>query len=122
MTRRMLGALVAVLAVAFGTTPVATGGVPHQKDSNSVFKYSGNVSDAVDPQNADNDVVKFDTTDPNVADSMGRKMSETVAQVTDQVELKYFFVGSKDCNGGSPRIDLFVDVNGDHKFDSGDIV
>jgi len=122
MTRRMLGALVAVIAVAFGTTAVAIGGVPHQKDSNSVFKYSGNVSDSVDPQNADNDVVKFDTTDPTVVDSMGRKLSETVAQVTDQIELKYFFVGTKDCNGGSPRIDLFVDTNGDHKFDNGDTV
>ena len=74
MTRRMLGALVAVIAVAFGTTAVAIGGVPHQKDSNSVFKYSGNVSDSVDPQNPDNDVVKFDTTDPTVVDSMGRKL------------------------------------------------
>jgi len=122
MTRRMLGALVAVIAVVFGTTAVAIGGVPHQKDSNSVYKYSGAVSDAVDPQNSDNDVVRFDTTDPNVVDSMGRKLSETVSQVTDQVEFKYFFVGTKDCKAGSPRIDLFVDTNGDHKFDTGDTV
>ena len=116
LRRRNLG-LMLVVALVFGTSAVAVGGTPQQRDSNAVYKYSGNVSDAVDPENADNDVVKFDTNDPNVADSMGRKVSETVSQVTDQVELNFFFVG-RDCAAGSPRIDLFVDTNGDHKFDT----
>jgi hypothetical protein len=118
---RKLGLLVAIAAI-FATTAVAVGGTPQQKDSHEPFKFDGNVTNAVDPQNSDNDVVRFDTaTAPDVADTMGRKLKETVSQVTDQVELKYLFEG-RDCQAGSPRVDLFLDTDGNHKFGAGDTV
>ena len=119
LLRRSFGLLL-VVALVLGTSAVAIGGVPHQKDSNEPFKYFGDASDAVDPQNADNDVIKVDTaTHPDVASGVVRKMNESVAQVTDQVELKYLFTdGRTDCSAGSPRIDLFVDTNGDKRWDT----
>ena len=35
----------------------------------------------------------------------------------NQLGLKYFFVGPRTCGGGSPRITLLVDSNGDGAFD-----
>jgi hypothetical protein len=45
-----------------------------------------------------------------------------IAAFTNQLGLKYFFVGTRTCGGGSPRITLLVDANGDGVFDqsSGD--
>jgi hypothetical protein len=116
VARRRNLALLLAAALMLATAAVAIGDPPHQRDSNAAFKLFGNASDAQDPQNADNDVVKFDTTDPNTPDGMFRNVNETVSQVTDQVELKYFF-HNRDCQAGSPRIDLFVDTNGDGKAD-----
>jgi len=119
LRRRNLGLLL-VAVFALGGSAIAIGGVPHQKDSNEKFKYFGDAADAVDPQNADNDVIRVDTkTDPNTPSGVFRKLKETVSEVTDQVELKYLFTdGRTDCSGGSPRFDLFVDTDGDKKWDT----
>jgi hypothetical protein len=119
LRRRNLGLLL-VVALVLGTSAAAIGGVPHQTDSNNVYKYFGDASDAVDPNDADNDVVRFDTaTNPDTAVGMGRKMSEKVAAATDQIELKYLFTGGRtNCDGGSPRVDLFIDTDGDKQIDN----
>ena len=36
---------------------------------------------------------------------------------TNQLGLKHYFVGTRDCGGGSPRITLLVDADGDGAFD-----
>ena len=80
------------------------------------FLLYGNVSDTVDPQNEDNEVVKFDTTSgaPTI---MFRKVRELVRELDNQLEFKYY-MENRSCGAGSPRIDLGLDTNNDGVADA----
>jgi hypothetical protein len=65
-----------------------------------------------DQQNPDNDVISV-LTAPEIPGGIGvavRNMlpGAKVASLTDQINIKYFFP-MRSCDGGSPRIQLFVD-------------
>lgn len=66
-----------------------------------------------DPQNADNDTISVTTTMayPSGVGVAVRNMlpKARIESLTDQVSLKYFFVGPRTCSGGSPRVQLYVD-------------
>jgi hypothetical protein len=40
-----------------------------------------------------------------------------ITALTNQLGLKYYFVGPRTCGGGSPRITLLIDADGDGDFD-----
>ncbi len=70
-----------------------------------------------DPLNATNDVISVVTTPTDIGIAFrdfppGIK----IAALTDQINLKYFFQ-DRTCGGGSPRITLLVDADGDGTFD-----
>lgn len=70
------------------------------------------MANAQDPQNSDNDVIAVNTAPfgGNVIGVAVRNMlpGAKIDSLTNQISLKYFFVPPRDCGGGSPRIQLFV--------------
>jgi len=88
------------------------------------FKLFGNAKDDTDPDpNPFNEVISFDTTgtsatNPLVAGAFKLFGDHVKIHMLDnQVELKYFFAGTKTCGGDSPRFQLGMDTNGDGQFD-----
>src|SRR5207248_6671817 len=81
------------------------------------FQLFGGAQDSVDPQNATNEVIVFDTT-PTVVSGVFRDINPRtkIEMLTNQVQVKYLFV-NRTCGGGSPRIQLGIDRDGDGKFD-----
>src|SRR5207302_7724045 len=77
----------------------------------------GTAKNDVDPQNPFNEVISFDTTDPNAVAGAFRRLGDQVKidMLTNQVELKYLLVG-RTCGGGSPRIQLGISGDGDGNF------
>src|SRR5207253_6680915 len=64
-----------------------------------------------------NEVISFDTTDPNAIAGAFRRLGDNVqvGMLTNQVELKYYLVG-RTCGGGSPRIQLGISGDGNGTF------
>jgi hypothetical protein len=95
----------------------ATSTDPKKLPKGSKYKLFGTAKDDVDPENSFNEVISFDTTDPNAVAGATRRLGDHIKidQLDNQVELKYYFVG-RTCGAGSPRIQLAIDGNGDGKF------
>ena len=76
--------------------------------------------DNQDPQNVTNDVISVLTTTayPDGIGVAARNLPPgiKITALTDQIQLKYYFPG-RSCDGGSPRIQLAVDLDGDGNFD-----
>jgi hypothetical protein len=74
------------------------------------------MTDGQDPQNLTNDVVSALTTVfyPSGAGEAIRNLPPgiKIAALTNQLQLKYFFP-TRSCGGGSPRIQLAIDTDGD---------
>jgi hypothetical protein len=75
--------------------------------------------DDQDPQNLTNDVISVLTTTAYPA-GIGVALRNTppgfkIAALDHQINLKYFFP-SRTCSGGSPRIQIAIDGDGDGKF------
>ena len=69
-----------------------------------------------DPQNPTNDVISVFTTQ-SVPAGIGVAFRDTppgfkIAALTNQIQLKYFFP-MRSCGGGSPRIQIAIDTDGD---------
>ncbi|MGZ4281399.1 MAG: hypothetical protein ACXVEM_04270 [Gaiellaceae bacterium] len=82
------------------------------------FKLFGTAAERRDPNNAYNEVVSFDTNDPNAVSGAFKKFGDHVkiGTLTDMLDVKYFYVG-RTCGGGSTRVQLGLDLNGDGKQD-----
>lgn len=80
------------------------------------FQLFGVFADDQDPQNITNDVVSGTTTTayPAGAGEIIRDLPPgiNIRALTDQLQLKYYFP-SRSCGGGSPRIQLAIDTDGD---------
>ena len=100
-----------------GTTDPSTDSPPHLSNGGP-WTLFGASKKTVDPQNAFNDVISFDTHDPNAVAGAFRKLGghARVGQLTDMLEVKYFYMG-RTCGGGSTRFQLGIDLDGDNKFD-----
>lgn len=98
------------------TTESSSDNPPHMPRG-SVYKLFGTAQNGVDPQNPFNDVIKFDTTNGAIAGAL-RILGDhvQVKMLTNQIELKYFFASPRTCGGGSPRIQLGIDGDGDGDF------
>jgi hypothetical protein len=81
------------------------------------FKLFGTAKDDIDPENAFNEVISFDTKDPFTIAGAFKLFGCCVKidMLDNQVEVKYHYVG-RTCGGGSTRIQLGIDGNGDGKF------
>jgi hypothetical protein len=73
--------------------------------------------DDKDPQNPTNDVISVLTTPATIGVAL-RNLPPgiKIAALDHQINLKYYFP-SRNCGGGSPRIQLAIDRNGDGAFD-----
>jgi hypothetical protein len=74
------------------------------------------MKDDHDPQNVTNDVISVFTT-PVYPAGIGVAIRNTppgfkIAALTNQLQLKYYFL-SRSCSGGSPRIQIAIDTDGD---------
>ena len=67
----------------------------------------------VDPQNATNEVFAVDNTNDFGGAYRALPKGTKADQLDNQVQLDYFFQGTKTCAAGSPRIQLGIDTNGD---------
>jgi hypothetical protein len=81
------------------------------------FQLFFGMMDDVDPQNPTNDVISVTTTPATIGVAFrdfppGIK----ITALDTQLGFKYFFVGTRSCGGGSPRVTLLVDANGDREF------
>jgi hypothetical protein len=90
---------------------------PPQLPMGGTYFLFGTAKDDLDPQNAFNEVISFDTTDPAAIAGAFRKLGQHVkiGMLTNQVELQYHFVG-RTCGGSSPRVQLGISGDGDPTF------
>ena len=81
------------------------------------FELFGGMQDAQDPQNPTNDVIAVDTTG-DVRGVAYRNLPPgiKIPALDHQINLKYYFP-ARTCAGGSPRIQIGIDRNGDGAFD-----
>jgi hypothetical protein len=94
----------------------ATTDPPHLPKGGVYFLF-GTAKNDTDPQNAFNEVISFDTTDPAAIAGAFRRLGDQVQvkMLTNQIELKYLFIG-RTCGGSSPRIQLGISGDGDGNF------
>jgi len=100
--RVLLGLLAGLLVFAV-TAPAIAG---------SGFLLGGNAQNAQDPENPANDVIRIDTLTPPLYGTVSRTLNVKLAALDNMLEFKSYFQ-NRSCGGGSPRIQLAVDLNGD---------
>jgi hypothetical protein len=105
------------LATGFGGGGFDSGG----------FLLAGTAQPAQDPENSSNDVIRMNTTilpgdciAPDFQNcgegSVSRKLNVKITQLDNMLEFKSYFQ-NRSCGGGSPRIQLAIDLNGDGSAD-----
>lgn len=112
-------------AAAFGIALMLAGRIVMANDvGGSGFLLGGTAQHAQDPENFFNDVIKIDTTSPDPlcgpptylncrSGTVSRRLNAKIAQLDNMIELKVYFKAPRGCSGGSPRITLAIDLNGD---------
>jgi hypothetical protein len=83
------------------------------------FELFGSGADAQDPDNSTNDVIR--TQLDLISNFFGGAIRRLppgikIAALDNQLNLKYRFTPPRTCFGGSPRMSLFIDANGDGNF------
>jgi hypothetical protein len=106
--RAYLVALIVLLVGATATMAGATG-IGGTGDG---FLLSGTAQNAHDPENPANDVIKIDTTLPGSYGTISRALNTKISALDNELEFKSYFQ-NHTCGGGSPRIQLAIDLNGD---------
>jgi hypothetical protein len=107
--RRTTVAILVMLALATISVPL-TSAEPGGRGSQ--FRLAGGASEAADPENSTNDVVKMDNSGTFAVAIRDLHPGTKVAQLDNQVEVKFYFVSPKTCGVGSPRIQLAIDTDG----------
>jgi hypothetical protein len=114
----LTGAVVLALAV---TCAIAQGGGDTRGDGD--FLLAGAAQNAQDPENPANDVIKIDNTilpgqcvAPTYLNctygAISRVVNTKIANLDNMLEFKSYFQ-NRSCGGGSPRMVLSIDTNGD---------
>jgi hypothetical protein len=91
------------------------------------FLLGGTAQNAVDPENPLNQVIKIDTTSPPECSPAGsyqhcragevsRKLNVQIAALDNMLEFKSYFQ-KRTCGGGSPRMQLAIDLDGNGTSD-----
>jgi hypothetical protein len=94
-------------------------------DDGGGFLLGGAAQHAQDPENPANDVIKIDTTSPApecnpalaqncIFGTVSRTLNIKIGQLDNMLEFKAYFQSPRvGCGGGSPRIQLAIDLDGD---------
>ena len=101
--------VIALLVLLMVCTVVATAGVPKGEKG---FLLGGNAQNAQDPENSANDVIVINTLAAPLYGTVSRVLGVNILALDNMLEFKSYFQG-RSCGGGSPRIQLAVDLNGD---------
>jgi hypothetical protein len=109
---KRLALLIAVFLVGAPTAAIANG-----DDDDDGFLLGGTAQHAQDPENPANDVIRISTVAPGSFGTVSRKLNVKIMALDNQVEWKSYFVAPKTCVGGSPRMQLAIDLNGDGTSD-----
>jgi hypothetical protein len=81
------------------------------------FLLGGTAQLALDPENSANDVIKIDNASGALFGSVSRKLNVKITQLDNMLEFKSYFQ-NRSCGGGSPRIQLAVDLDGNGTADA----
>jgi hypothetical protein len=94
------------------------GGGGGNDGSGSAFKLFGNAQMVRDPENPSNVVLRLVTVGAPAFTAAGaeRRLRVKLWQLDHQLNFHRAFVAPNTCDGGSPRIQLLIDANGDGKF------
>jgi hypothetical protein len=84
--------------------------------SGSAFRLFGNARMTRDPENPSNVVLEVRSTPQFTASGASRRLRVKLWQLDHQLNFHRAFVAPHSCGGGSPRIQLLVDADGDGKF------
>lgn len=111
---------ISIFVLIAGTrTPVAATGSP--SGGQTGFLLGGTAQHALDSENPYNQVISIDTTAPIECPTTGvncpsgtvsRRLDAKISQLDNMLEFKSYFQ-NRSCGGGSPRIQLLIDLNGD---------
>jgi hypothetical protein len=125
MNRRLRNVVGLALAALVGATlTVALPAGANGDDDDGDFLRAGTARNARDPENPANEVIKIDTTspapecNPALAQNcqfgiVSRRLNDKIAALDNQVELKAYFQPPRvGCGGGSPRMTLEIDLDG----------
>jgi hypothetical protein len=81
------------------------------------FQLFFGMVDDQDPENSTNDVISLEATQSQIGIAFRNfPPGIKIAALDGQINLKYFFEAPRTCFGGSPRITLLVDSDGDGQF------
>jgi hypothetical protein len=108
MKRLALSLVVGFMALLVMPLASATAVVEEAK-----YTLFGTAARAKSPSNPADQVITINTTPTNSVGGATRRMNQTVHSLDGLISLDYFFVNGKTCGGGSPRIQLAVDTDGD---------
>jgi hypothetical protein len=102
------------LLLAFGA---AVAGVAAGGDGGGYgFLLGGTAQNSRDPENPANETIRIDTSTGGFG-TVSRPLNTKISTLDNQLELKAYFVAPKTCVGGSPRVQLAIDLNGDGQSD-----
>jgi hypothetical protein len=85
-------------------------------DDVATFLLAGTAQPAQDPENSNNDVIRIDTLTAPFYGAVSRVLDAKITQLDNMLEFKSYFQ-NRSCGGGSPRITLSIDLNGDRTPD-----
>jgi hypothetical protein len=120
--------LVSCGLMAFALPARADGDRDRHSDGDG-FRLGGTARLARDPVNPFNDVIRIDTRDVPLECSgpfgyencpfgtVSRRVRTPIDRLDNMIEFKAFFVAPKSCFGGSPRVQLAIDLDGDGESD-----
>jgi hypothetical protein len=118
MTSKLGPGLAAALAVGFfGYAATTLADDSSARPQGNRFKLFGAAALVKDPENPTNVVLRI-VNDGGTPAGAFRDLSHVrLWQLDHQLNFKWAFVAPHSCGGGSPRIILLVDANGDGKFE-----
>ena len=82
-------------------------------ESEGRFLLGGTAQLAQDPENPVNDVIRIRTDVAPFFGSISRRVNVKISRLDNMLEFKVWFQAPKSCSGGSPRLQLAIDLNGD---------
>lgn len=119
MIRRRLLVLLAITSVlGLAASVAAAQPSPHAPQANGKFTLSGDGAELIREPGVrpTNHVLRIDTSRDGRYGSISRPLGVAADQLDGQLAFDYF-IASGDCGGGSPRLVLSVDDDGDGQHD-----
>src|SRR4051812_8461287 len=115
LLRSGLTALVCIGLTHYASTSLAD--PDNARPEGPRFKLFGNAALTADPENPTNVVLRIVNDGGTPAGAYRDLRNVKIWQLDHQLNFKWAFVAPHSCGGGSPRIILLIDANGDGKFE-----